>query len=405
MQTNRWFWMSAIVALLGASAASADEPSMLERIKKTVSGARISLSQAIEAASKEVAGGQVVEAELEDEHGSIYYEVSLLVGGKLKEASIDSASGKVLGVKDAQIGDDEKQEIESTRKALAAAKITFALAIGAAEKEVKGGQAYEAEVEMENNKPVIAVTILVGEKVMEAEVDAVTGKVIETEEEPLPLALWTFDSEAAGKTPVGWRIAETNGDGKIGKWAIAADGDARTKPNVLKLETTADGSTFNLFIAEKASFKDLDLRVRLKANSGKEDQGGGPIWRCKDENNYYICRINPLEGNFRVYKVEKGRRSQLESAKLETKTGQWHQVRAVMIGNKIACYVDGKKCLETTDDTFKDAGKIGLWTKADASSSFDNVVVDAPHAEKHDENADDEDKHEGKNEDDHDDDD
>lgn len=405
MQTKRWFWMSAIVALLCGSAASADEPSMLKRIKKTVGSTKISLIQAIETAGKEVAGGQVVEAELEDEHGSIYYEVSLLVGGKLKEASIDSASGKVIGVKDAQIGDDEKREIESTRKALAGAKITFAQAIGAAEKEVKGGKAYEAEVEMEDNKPVIAVTVLVGEKVMEVEVDAVTGKAIETEEELIPLALWTFDSEAAGKTPVGWRIAETNGGGKTGKWTIAADGDARTKPNVLKLETTADGSTYNLFIAEKASFKDLDLRVRIKANSGKEDQGGGPIWRCKDENNYYICRINPLEGNFRVYKVEKGRRSQLESAKLETKTGQWHQVRAVMTGSKIECYVDGKKYLETTDETFKDAGKIGLWTKADASSSFDNVVVDAPHVEKHDDKADDGGKNDDGDDDDHDDDD
>lgn len=195
-----------------------------------------------------------------------------------------------------------------------------------------------------------------------------------------PKAEWNFDKDEAGKAPDGWRVAETKGSGKTGKWTVTADESAASKPNVLKLETQAEDGTFNLCIAEKSSFKDLDLRVRVKANSGGEDQGGGPIWRCKDENNYYTCRINPLEDNFRVYKVENGKRSQLKSEKLETKTGQWYEVRAVMVGDKIECYVDGKKYLEATDGTFKDAGMVGLWTKADASSSFDNVVVYAPPA-------------------------
>lgn len=193
-----------------------------------------------------------------------------------------------------------------------------------------------------------------------------------------PKAAWNFDKDEVGKPSPGWRTAETSGTGKTGKWTVAKDDSAPSKPNVLKLETQADGKTYNLCIAEKSSFKDLDLRLRIKSNSGEEDQGGGPIWRCKDENNYYICRINPLEGNFRVYKVENGKRSELKSAKVETKTGQWYEVRAVMVGDKIECYVDGKKHPDATDDTFKDAGKVGLWTKADASSSFDDVAVNAP---------------------------
>lgn len=196
-----------------------------------------------------------------------------------------------------------------------------------------------------------------------------------------PLAEWNFDKDEAGKPSPGWRIAETSGTGKTGKWTVAKDDAAPSKPNLLKLETRADGKTYNLYIAEKASFKDLDLRVRVRANSGKVDQGGGLIWRCKDENNYYICRINPLEGNFRVYIVEKGRRTELKSAKLETKTGQWYEVRAVMVGEKIECFVDGKKYLDATHGSFKDAGAVGLWTKADASSSFDDVAVYAPMGE------------------------
>ncbi|HKQ49851.1 MAG TPA: family 16 glycoside hydrolase [Phycisphaerae bacterium] len=193
-----------------------------------------------------------------------------------------------------------------------------------------------------------------------------------------PKAEWNFDKDEVGKRAADWRVRETNGTGKTGTWTVATDDSAPSSPNVLKLETQADDRTYNLLIAEKISFKDLDLRVRIKANSGKKDQGGGLIWRCKDENNYYICRINPLEGNFRVYKVEKGKRTQLESVKLETKTGQWYEVRAVMVGDTIECYVDGKKYLEAIDDTFNGTGKIGLWTKADASSSFDDVVVHEP---------------------------
>lgn len=196
-----------------------------------------------------------------------------------------------------------------------------------------------------------------------------------------PLAEWNFDKDEAGKTPAAWRVAETKGSGKTGKWIVVADETAPSKPNVLKLDTQADDSTFNLLIAEKTSFKDLDLRARVKAVSGKEDQGGGLIWRAKDENNYYICRINPLEDNFRVYKVVDGKRSQIQSEKIETKTGQWHEVRAVMTGDHIECFVDGKPYLHAHDDTFKDAGMVGLWTKADASSVFDNIAVYAPASE------------------------
>ncbi|MCC7293718.1 MAG: DUF1080 domain-containing protein [Phycisphaerales bacterium] len=193
-----------------------------------------------------------------------------------------------------------------------------------------------------------------------------------------PTVEWTFDKCEVGKPVAGWRIAATRGSDKPAKWLVAADASAPGKPNVLKVETTAEDQTFNLLIGEQLSLKDVDLRVMLRADSGKVDQGGGLLWRCKDENNYYVCRVNPLESNFRVYKIEGGKRTQLGSADVETKTGEWHEVRAVMIASKIECFVDGKKLLEAADDTFKDAGRIGLWTKADASSSFDKVIAQAP---------------------------
>jgi len=190
--------------------------------------------------------------------------------------------------------------------------------------------------------------------------------------------VWSFDQDEAGKPSAGWKFGYTNPEDGKATWTVAKDGGAPTAPNVLKLLAQSGDRVFNVAMAEKTSYRDVDVRTRIRADSGKEDQGGGVIWRCKDENNYYICRINPLEGNFRVYKVEDGKRSQLQSEKLETNTGQWYEVSAVMIGDRMECFVDGKKYLEARDDTFQEAGTVGLWTKADATSSFDNVAVYPP---------------------------
>jgi uncharacterized membrane protein YkoI len=379
-------WFAAAPAL-----ALADGPGLVDQLKKAVGAAKITLAQAIQTAQKEVAGGRMLEAELAWDKAPVCFEAKLLVGdpaggagapARVKEVKIDAASGKVLGIEEEKLDEEDTEELAETQRSLDAAKITFAAAIEAAEREVKGGKAIGTELEEEDGRPSYTVTLLQGDKVMEAEIDAVSGKVTKTAEEPLPLALWTFDRTEVGQTPAGLLAKETHPGEKLGAWKVAADPTAPSKPNVLTLTTEEPDATFNLALFEKISYKDLDLRVRIKANSGKEDQGGGLIWRCKDENNYYICRINPLENNFRVYKVVGGKRSQLQSTEFKAETAKWYRVRAVMAGDQITCYVDGKKYLDVKDDAIKDAGMIGLWTKADASSSFDNLVVDAPRAER-----------------------
>ncbi len=187
---------------------------------------------------------------------------------------------------------------------------------------------------------------------------------------------WSFDGDPVGKPPPGWSIRETNPSKGKAVWEVIADPAAPSKPNVFSLVKTENtGGTFNLAIAERTVFKDLDLSVKLKANSGKEDQGGGLVWRAKDARDYYVARNNPLESNYRVYKVVDGRRTQIASADVKTETGKWYTLRVVVRGDGVACFLDGKKLLEARDDTFKDAGMIGLWTKADAASSFDDLEV------------------------------
>ena len=187
---------------------------------------------------------------------------------------------------------------------------------------------------------------------------------------------WNFDASTPGKVPTGWSIRQTNPTKAMATWRVMADGAAPSKSNVLALTGTDNyDGTFNLAIAEGTSFKDLDLSVKVKAVRGDEDQGGGPIWRCKDKNNYYISRFNPLEENYRVYKVVNGRRKQLDTAKVATEPGKWYAVRVTMIDNQITCYLNGEKLLETKDDTFADTGMVGFWTKADAVTSFDDLSV------------------------------
>ena len=106
-------------------------------------------------------------------------------------------------------------------------------------------------------------------------------------------------------------------------------------------------------------------------------RAGGLVFRLRDPNKYYIVRANALENNYRLYHVVSGRRSQFAGANFKVTSGEWHELRIEAVGNKIACYYDGSKKIEATDDTFKDAGKVGLWTKADSVTYFDDLKVTA----------------------------
>jgi hypothetical protein len=186
---------------------------------------------------------------------------------------------------------------------------------------------------------------------------------------------WDFEDAVVGKLPADWTAART-GEGKGSVWSIVEDKTAPKGARVLA-QTSPDGpnALFNLCIADKSKFADLDLSVAFKAVAGKRDQGGGPMWRVKDAKNYYVARMNPLENNFRLYKLVDGKRIQLATADVEADAGKWYTIRVVHNGDRIQCYLDGKMLLEAKDDTLKEAGKIGLWTKADAQTYFDAIVV------------------------------
>ncbi len=188
---------------------------------------------------------------------------------------------------------------------------------------------------------------------------------------------WDFEDAAVGKLPAGWSAAKT-GEGEGSVWKVVEDKSAPGGARVLAQTAAGPRPLFNLCVADDTALADLDLSVAVKAVEGKIDQGGGVAWRYVDAGNYYIARYNPLENNYRLYKVVDGKRIQLATKEgLTAPAGEWHTLEIQMKGDAIECSLNGTKHLDAKDGTFTKAGKIGLWTKADAQTYFDKLQAKA----------------------------
>jgi hypothetical protein len=194
-----------------------------------------------------------------------------------------------------------------------------------------------------------------------------------------------FDQDSAGGAPKGFTTALT-GRGQAGKWVVVKDDTAPSKGNVLA-QTDADktGYRFPVCVYDGLSAKDVEVGVKIKAISGKDDQGGGIVWRYRDKDNYYIVRANALENNVVIYKVQNGKREDLPlkgagrtyGQKVSVPSGQWNELRVTARGNLFTVYFNGAKLYEAEDNSFLEAGKAGLWTKSDSVIHFDDLQVSA----------------------------
>ncbi|WP_373649856.1 hypothetical protein [Schlesneria sp. DSM 10557] len=170
-----------------------------------------------------------------------------------------------------------------------------------------------------------------------------------------------FESDAVGAPAAGFLTA-------VGGWSVTMDGTNRV---LAQTEQSAD-SAFNLIFRPELLFEDVELSVRLKGVKGVVDQGGGLVWRAKNAQTYYVARYNPLEDSFRLYKVIDGKRSQLGSVKAPA-DDRWHTLQITMKGQQIVCLLDDQIRLEVEDASIRGFGRIGLWSKADAQSYFDDL--------------------------------
>jgi hypothetical protein len=188
-----------------------------------------------------------------------------------------------------------------------------------------------------------------------------------------PVGTWTFDADRADAPPAHFSFGRT-GDGRPGRWIVKAEPDAPSGGNVLA-QTDADDADarFPVAVANEPSLRDVRLSVRCKPVSGKVDQACGVVFRYKDENNYYVTRANALEGNVRLYYVKDGRRKQFAGWSGAVTANAWHELRADARGDHFEVYFDGAKVIEADDKTFPDGGKVGVWTKADSVTYFDDL--------------------------------
>src|SRR3954470_18156444 len=186
----------------------------------------------------------------------------------------------------------------------------------------------------------------------------------------------SFESTQTGAAPEGWTVTLTgSGDPK---WTVESDDTAPSKAKVLKQSGRA---TYPLLLKNDSSIKDGFVETKFKAVAGSEDRAAGVVWRARDANNYYVVRANALEDNFVLYKTVDGRRSPLDivgrkagyGVSVPVPANTWHSLRVDFKGSRFAASFNGKPMFEVEDSTFTDGGKVGLWTKADSVTLFDEI--------------------------------
>jgi hypothetical protein len=185
---------------------------------------------------------------------------------------------------------------------------------------------------------------------------------------------FNFDADTPGQPPKGFQLALT-GKGEPGKWLVETAEDAPSGKNVLA-QRDGDTTDYRFPIAYTGpALKDLRLSVKCKPVAGKGDQGCGLLWRLKDPDNYYIARANALEDNVHLYRVVGGRRIRFAGWDGKVASGAWHELAVEMIGDHIQVFYEGKKVIDARDPTFTEAGKFGVWTKADSIIQFDDLIA------------------------------
>jgi len=176
-----------------------------------------------------------------------------------------------------------------------------------------------------------------------------------------------FDQDRPGALPLGWSAGVT-GSGSP-RWAVEPDPSAPSSPNALK---QSGSGTFPWCVTKNAVLQDGFVEVKFKPLSGKQDQAGGVVWRWKDGNNYYVARANALENNVALYYTAGGRRTSIKEADAPVAPNAWHALRVQFAGKRIVVWLDGKTYIDVEDSHIEGAGAVGVWTKADSVTTFDD---------------------------------
>ncbi len=185
--------------------------------------------------------------------------------------------------------------------------------------------------------------------------------------------LWNFDADLPGTLPKDFAVGTLVDGRPAGEWKVLQTDRAKSPPQVLaQLMGKGAEHAYKVVLIDGTISSDLDLQVSFLPIKGKADMGGGLIWRAADDRNYYLTRANPLEQNIRIYRVVKGIRHLLQNFDQTIHLNQWHTLHVVNRGCQIQMLYDEKPVFDLCDQTFS-TGRIGLWTKSDAVTYFDDL--------------------------------
>ena len=176
----------------------------------------------------------------------------------------------------------------------------------------------------------------------------------------VPQQTFTFEDQGIE----GWTIVS-------GQWAVEQMPGAPSGKRVLVQR--APTNDFNVIVAPPGPFTDVDVVMKFHPISGREDASGGIVFRFSD-GTYYVVRANALEGNFRLYAYDRGRRQLASASVNKPALAQWHTVRLVAVGDRMQAWLNDAQLLDHRDGRFK-AGRVGLWTKADSITAFDDLTI------------------------------
>ena len=182
----------------------------------------------------------------------------------------------------------------------------------------------------------------------------------------------SFDHVKPGELPAGW-VAGVTGMGSP-RWGVAADATAPSPPNVLK---QSGSGTYPWAVKKDVSLADGFVETRFKPVSGVQDQAGGVVWRWQNGRTYYVARANANENNVSLYYTTLGIRSTIKYVDAPVPGGVWHTLRVEFQGRKVRVLLNGQLTIEAEDEHISQAGAVGVWTKADSITLFDDFSYGA----------------------------
>jgi hypothetical protein len=187
---------------------------------------------------------------------------------------------------------------------------------------------------------------------------------------------WSFEGDAEGAPPAGFSFGLA-GQGRPGSWVVRTESGAPSGAKVLaQVDADPTDARYPVALADGAGVKDLRLSVKFRTVSGEVDRAAGLVFRAKDERNYLLVRANALEHNVAFFRVREGIRETLGSADAPVPDGTWGELAVTAAGETVTVFLDGAKVLDGADKVFREEGRVGLWTKADSVTLFDDLVLE-----------------------------